>query len=886
MKGKLWIAVAIVVVLGGAAALAWYLTQPKSAEQQFRRAQQAEVRLQAEAADLTDEQLAERRREIIDQYEKAWTDFEDDGFHDDARQRVAEIYDELLKDKAGALQRYRDLMAEHPESDKGEAVIHRMAELCEELGLAESADREAALRLFREAVELRDKFVEAHPESPRVEENLIRVARLWQDQLQDPPIEVKTRLERYLEKFPKGKYADEALFRLGRWFEEAEMPQDALAAYKRLAEESPQSQYVDRANERQYEIYAKRLNDEEQAAEMARRIAQRHPGTAKGARYAQQADDAARRELQRKGEEYEKEYYGAPIYDAALDKPFPWKEFEDLLAQNLDTIAYTMDVRLVPGDGTLEVAGSMELVNGGPETAELLFQFNAGMTLENLKFNGAAVEVVSPSSPRREVVRLRLAQALATGQGGTLTFKASGKFEAPQSVPEEMDLAAGDTPDAQQMQKIMETMSGDMRVRVGPTGYGIAAGLWYPLTVYGDMYSTDVTFRLPEGGYQVAAAGHMTSPAGDGTVRRYVSETPIFGLYFSYGKWEAVERPWSDGRTVVAYVEKDRRDYGAQLAERACDILAFFETKFGKIKQPRISITIDKLPAMIGGIGPAGMMMLAEHYLPKDEVPVSLLAHELSHQWWGNRVPIVFEKGYSMWLSEGFATYCDGLYNEKLHGRPFLVRHLQKYGLFYFEGLSEMPRLVQPVASCFMDNPLYRQTVYEKGALALHALRYVLGDEKFFTVLRRYAAEYEGKRSTIEDVRRLADEVSGQDMRWLFDQWLRRKDLPHYILTDLTADPSAPGQYVLTVRQSMPGTEGPWRMPLDIAFYGADGAEHIERRVGLEEEENRVVVRLDFEPLRVVLDPDYWVFRYPGPDNAWPKTDPQAETPPAAGVGP
>jgi len=151
-------------------------------------------------------------------------------------------------------------------------------------------------------------------------------------------------------------------------------------------------------------------------------------------------------------------------------------------------------------------------------------------------------------------------------------------------------------------------------------------------------------------------------------------------------------------------------------------------------------------------------------------------------------------------------------------------------------------------------------------------------------VLRRYATEYEGKHSTIEDVRRLTDEVSGQDMRWFFDQWLRRKDLPHYILTDLAADETTPGQYVLTVRQEVPGTEGPWRMPLDIAFYGADGAEHVERRVALEEEENRVVVRLEFKPLRAELDPDYWVFRYPGPDNVWPRAEPEAA--PAASVAP
>ena len=310
-------------------------------------------------------------------------------------------------------------------------------------------------------------------------------------------------------------------------------------------------------------------------------------------------------------------------------------------------------------------------------------------------------------------------------------------------------------------------------------------------------------------------------------------------------------------------------------------MLDFYEAKFGKLKQPRLSITITKLPPMLGGIGPPGMMVLAEHFMSEDKVPVSLMAHEIAHQWWGNTVPVSFDKGYSMWLSEGFATYCDALYNEKEHGRKFLVQHLEKYGLFYFEGLVHLPHIVRPVASCFMSNPLYRQTVYEKGALVLHALRYLLGDEQFFQVLRQYATEYEGKHSTIEDFRKVAEGVSKRDLRWFFDQWLRRKDFPHYVVTDVAEDAKTPGQYVVTVRQELSGTEGPWRMPIDVAFYGAEGAEHVERKVKMDEQENRVVVRLQWKPLRVALDPDHWVFRHPGPDNVWPRPEPQPEQPAA-----
>jgi len=875
MKWKVVIVVAAVAAAVGAGWLIWWAGQPHSAAEQYERACAAENKLRAGAADLAPNELVAERERVIRLFEKVYQEFEDDGFHDDAKKRIAELCEELAEDKVRAAGVYERLLADHPDGDLAEETVRRLARLYKEIGVAEK-DHEASLEWFRKAVDLLEKFLADHAGSPWAEEATLEIARLWQDHIQEPPIEAKKALDRYLSAYPEGELAAEAHFRMGKWYEGVKEIDSAIREYTRVTKGFPNSPYVDQALERLEEIYAKKTGNPDEAAKIARQLAERNRGTAKGARYAVRAKDHEAEKIKKDSRKYEGEYYGAPTVDVTADKPLPYEQYADLLAQKLDTLGYTLDVLLDPESGGLKVTGRIDLVNGGDPKESLLLQLNGAVTLENVKLDGSPVEVVSPSKLMREVVALKLSKPWAAGARGTLTFEVSGKFDPPAPVPEGIDIESGQVPTPELEAKIRENLQGDPRIRIGEAGYAISGAAWYPLTVYGDVFTADVTYRLPSSGFEVAATGRMTVPPGSsGTVRRYVSETPIFGLYFAYGKYVPVETAWSDDRVIVAYVPEGRRDLGRRMTEMTRDILAFYEPKFGRLKQPRLSIIISPLPVILGGIGPAGMMILAEHFVGDKGPSISLMAHELSHQWWGNVVPISFEKGYSMWLSEGFATYCDALYNEHVHGRDFLIQHLRKYGIFYFEGVTKMPGAAEPVADCMPMHPFYRQTVYEKGALVLHTLRYMLGDEMFFAVLRRYATEFESRHSTVEDFRKIVEDTSGKDYRWFFDDWLRRKGFPHYVVTGLDKGTDADGPYTATIRQELRGTDAPWRTPLDVAFYGPDGKSHVVRKARMDGEENTVSVRLPWEPDRVELDPDHWVFRHPGPDNEWPHPEPE-----------
>src|SRR5690606_5075217 len=147
--------------------------------------------------------------------------------------------------------------------------------------------------------------------------------------------------------------------------------------------------------------------------------------------------------------------------------------------------------------------------------------------------------------------------------------------------------------------------------------------------------------------------------------------------------------------------------------------------------------------------------------------PENLLAHELAHQWFGNLVPInMIDEKYNQWLSEGFATYSDALFTEHTEGPKALAAHMQKYGQLFFQFYMLAPRGQGAIRSTYPSSGLYRPVIYEKGAIVLHMLRKVMGDAKFFQLMRDYVEQYKHKATTMDDFRRLASAVHGEDLSW------------------------------------------------------------------------------------------------------------------------
>lgn len=149
----------------------------------------------------------------------------------------------------------------------------------------------------------------------------------------------------------------------------------------------------------------------------------------------------------------------------------------------------------------------------------------------------------------------------------------------------------------------------------------------------------------------------------------------------------------------------------------------------------------------------------------------SVVAHEMAHQWFGDAVAV--RRWKHIWLSEGFATYSEWLWSGHTGGdRADQIFHAR------YDNLEP----ASPFWNLTIGDPgrrrIFDNRVYVRGAMTAHALRTRIGDRDFFTTARRWVHDNPDGLGTSEELRRLAERVSGEQLDGLFRAWLRTARKP------------------------------------------------------------------------------------------------------------
>jgi aminopeptidase N len=182
-----------------------------------------------------------------------------------------------------------------------------------------------------------------------------------------------------------------------------------------------------------------------------------------------------------------------------------------------------------------------------------------------------------------------------------------------------------------------------------------------------------------------------------------------------------------------------------------------------------------------------------------------LLLHEVAHEWWGNKVTVADWADF--WIQEGFATYAEAIYVLDTLGER---RYLE-----YMDRLRQQVENRKPLVlgRNLTSSQAYSGDIYFKGAWVLHTLRWLLGDDDFFTVIWRFAndPEYAYGLVTSRDLEDLVHEVSGRDIDWFWQRYLYRADEPEwYVKRRVEGD-----RQRITVRWDDPNFELP--LPIRVA---------------------------------------------------------------------
>ncbi len=155
------------------------------------------------------------------------------------------------------------------------------------------------------------------------------------------------------------------------------------------------------------------------------------------------------------------------------------------------------------------------------------------------------------------------------------------------------------------------------------------------------------------------------------------------------------------------------------------------------------------------------------------------IAHELSHQWFGNCLtPLTWK---DVWLSEGFAVLSEAIYDEARYGHESMVNYIENniHNVYKQWANSNGPRVIyDPVYSEFFAPPSY-----EKAASVLLALRAWVGEQTFKHILQTWFSEYKNKNVVTQefiDLIKRETDLADNDVDEFFNQWIFSDGLPGY----------------------------------------------------------------------------------------------------------
>lgn len=344
----------------------------------------------------------------------------------------------------------------------------------------------------------------------------------------------------------------------------------------------------------------------------------------------------------------------------------------------------------------------------------------------------------------------------------------------------------------------------------------------------------------------------------DGTVTwNWLMTNPVanYSIVFDAAPYKVIEDSYKsvsgDTIPVFFYVLPEDYDKGPGLVKELEKYTAYYEKYLGPYPFRSQKMGMVETPHL--GMEHSTHIAYGNQFRYNADGTDWLLLHEFGHEWWANLVTASDWKDF--WLHEGFQSYMDTLYQEYLHGQDAYLKAMSARVKRLRNTQPVAPREAKIAYQVYMEAPDYTQSdgdIYDKGALVLHTLRYLIGDDAFFRALHHMAyptkqmeTYTDGRQErlvTTDDFLTIAEKDSGMKLDWFFELYLRQPKLPKLIT-------ESDGKR-MTLHWETPNNM-PFPMPIDVEVNGK--TQRIEMKDGK--------ATVSFTGAAPVIDPKGWVLK-------------------------
>jgi len=372
---------------------------------------------------------------------------------------------------------------------------------------------------------------------------------------------------------------------------------------------------------------------------------------------------------------------------------------------------------------------------------------------------------------------------------------------------------------------------------------------WFPVSGYStDRFAAELHITVPSG-YTVLASGIDSHHAdGDKTVYDFRFEHPSFPGSLAVVKEQPTKVP-EEGVTTSLYFRGAEAEMAQPYGETTGRMMTYFGGIYGLPPSANLTVVETEADAPNGYAAP-GMVFLSPKAIGK-EVATRLLANQISRQWVEDLVSPTTRN--HLWLENGMATYSELMWTGNTAGAAAMATSANEVMVDSLT-IDTVP-IIQSARLEDYSPELWALTG-SKGASVLNMLRQVVGDDKFFAILKAYVEKYSWKSANTDNFREIAESVSGKELGWFFIEWIESSGTPQFTLKYTILREQSKGFRVMgQIAQDL----DTFRMPVSLRIETDGNPE--TKTVEVVGTSSEFEVDTFGKPKNIVIDPDNRVLR-------------------------
>ena len=390
---------------------------------------------------------------------------------------------------------------------------------------------------------------------------------------------------------------------------------------------------------------------------------------------------------------------------------------------------------------------------------------------------------------------------------------------------------------------------------IGPEGvYLSSESRWYP-DISGSLASYELAVKLPPNWVSISQGAEGASPG------RWSVPTKSEALTLAANQFVVRIREWkaSNGQPIRlgAYLFKEDAYLADEYLDACARYLDAYIPLLGPYPFPKFAVVENFFSS---GLGMPSFTLLGAAIIKRHYTQPYALGHEIVHSWIGNGV--YNRHDGANWV-EGLTTYLTNYYYHELIGDEGQAKEQRRLMLFgyavYVKRDQDYPVARFTRKTDEKDNAIG----YQKTAMVFHMLRREIGESKFWGGLKAFVNESMGSYADWSDIETVFSRVTGHDLQWFFDQWVKRSGAPQLVVTEARVRQlarSSSGAPSYESKVTLIQQNAPYRIPVDLQLKDGNGSRATER-ILLGAAEQSVSIPTSFVPQTLLIDPEVNLFR-------------------------